>query len=452
MKLLLFCFSLIIPASLSAQESMNMEMLYHWQGGGNIASSAYGNTYNEVWGYAQNNREYAIIGTTEGTHFIDITELNEALEVDFIAGKQQGVGVVHRDYHTYNNYLYMVCQEGQSSLQIADLSYLPDSVHLIYDSDELLKGAHNIFIDTTQAVLYTVFTYRDDFNGVIRLQRIDISNPTSPELIEEFNTGPYIHDLYVDNGLALLNRGNTDMSIFDYNTTPASYIGSIDNYIGQGYNHSGYPTPEGDIYVMADETHGSPIKILDISDPTDIEVLATVSSGVNPNSIAHNQIVHQNKLYSAYYYDGIYVWSIENPQNPTLLGFYDTCTLWHQESFEGAWGVYPFLPSGNILVSDMQTGLWVFTLDQSVSVSETKSKNRLDIWPNPAKSVIHADISELGLCKYSVFSSTGREVLKGEKNLFKTLEINTESLSAGLYYLHLKTRKMDYFGRFIQTE
>ncbi len=344
----------------------------------------------------------------------------------------------------------MVCQEGESSLQIADLSYLPDSVHLVYDSNELLKGSHNIFIDTTQAILYTVFTYRDGVNGIIRMQRIDISNPEEPVIIDQSLTGPYIHDLYVDDGLALLNRGNTDMSIFDYNTSPAEFLGSIDNYPGQGYNHSGYPTPEGDIYVMADETHGSPIKILDISDPSDIQVLATVSSEVNELSIAHNQILHENKMYSAYYYDGVYVWSIEDPENPILLGFYDTSTIPHQTSYEGAWGVYPYLPSGRLLVSDMQTGLWVFELDATLGVTSMDKVEPLRLWPNPAESFIQIDNSTFqnGAC-YTIFDVAGKIVLTGNSASQNNLRIGTDGLENGLYTVTLQDQNVIQSAKFV---
>ena len=413
-----------------------MELIYHWDEGGTVSSSAWGNVYNEVWGYVQNDREYAIIGTTEGTHFLDITNASEPVEVDFVAGEQQGPIVVHRDYHNLDNYLYMVCQEGQSSLQIADLSYLPDSVHVVYDSDELLVGSHNIFIDTTQTVLYTVFTFVNGTNDLVRWQRIDISDPESPTLIDQSTSGPYIHDLYVDDGMAIMNRGNTDMAIYDFNQSPPQVLGTIDGYIGQGYNHSGYPTPDWNTYVMGDETHGSPIKVLDISDPTDIEVLSTVTSGVDELSIAHNQIVLDNKLYSAYYYDGIYVWSIEDPENPILLGFYDTSELPHQESYEGAWGVYPFLPSGHILVSDMQSGLWIFTLDPVLSTREGQDMVNLNIWPNPVSETLHLQ-SATKLKRYIITNISGKEVARGPMTSKGQIDVST--LDKGAYVIHVVT-------------
>ena len=45
--------------------------------------------------------------------------------------------------------IYIVCDEGNSStLQIIDISNLPNSVTTVYDSDSLFQKSHNIFIDT----------------------------------------------------------------------------------------------------------------------------------------------------------------------------------------------------------------------------------------------------------------------------------------------------------------
>ncbi len=437
-SLFVFYSTILFSLAGSAQDSLHMETLFHWDGSNAVGSQLYDNVYNEVWGYAQDGREYAIIGTSAGTHFFDITEPENGVEVDFVAGRQQGPVVVHRDYHNMGAHLYMVCQEGLSSLQIADLSYLPDSVHVVYDSDELIRGSHNIFIDTVQAKLFSGVTIRPGVNTIIRLQVLSLAEPLNPVVISQQTSGVYTHDMYVNDGRAILNQEFSGMAMYDFSNVPSIFLGSITNYPGVGYNHSGYPTPDGTIYAMADETHGSPIKILDISDPSDIQVLSTVSSGVDELSIAHNQIVHENKLYSAYYYDGIYVWSIEDPENPVLLGYYDTSILPHDDTYEGAWGVYPFLPSGNILVSDMQTGLWVFTLDATLATTFGSEKPAVKTWPNPVSEQLNFSISEnIDLKEYSIISMTGKQV--GSGVLEKPRQaINLSALASGIYILRLE--------------
>ena len=55
---------------------------------------------------------------------------------------------------------------------------------------------------------------------------------------------------------------------------------------------------------MQDENHGYDIKILDLSDFTNISVISVFNSGVDANSMAHNAIIKDNLLYVAYYHDG----------------------------------------------------------------------------------------------------------------------------------------------------
>ena len=68
----------------------------------------------------------------------------------------------------------------------------------------------------------------------------------------------------------------------------------------------------------------------------------------------------------------MYIFNIADPSNPFLAGFYDTEPnpsapySWH-----GAWGVYPLLPSGNVLVSDTKNGLFVLDVsDAFVGIEE----------------------------------------------------------------------------------
>jgi choice-of-anchor B domain-containing protein len=421
---------------------MNMSMLYNWTEEGLPSSAAWGNTYNEVWGHAADGREYAIIGTTMGTQFIDITDPSNPVEVDFVEGSATGPAIVHRDYHNMGEYLYVVCQEGASTLKVVDMSYLPDSVSVIYDSNEFFRGAHNIFIDTLQSRLYACFVVKTGVPGYLGLSIFDISNPSQPVLLEELFQNQDVHDMFVRDGIAYLNRGTSfGMQIWDFNELPGTMLGSITEYEGQGYNHSGYLTEDGQYYVMADETHGSPVKMLDVSDPTDIQVLSTVTSGVDELSIAHNQIIHDGVMYSAFYYDGIYAWNIEDPANPVLLGYYDTSTVPHRASFEGAWGVYPFLPSGNILVSDMQSGLWVFGLDGVTGIGESLvSIPEISVWPNPTTDYLSFNLKELG-AEYRIFNIHGQKIASGNISQLST-RLDVSNLASGIYTLFVSKEGM----------
>jgi hypothetical protein len=102
------------------------------------------------------------------------------------------------------------------------------------------------------------------------------------------------------------------------------------------------------------------MKVLDVSDPTDINVLSTFASQVDPMSIVHNPVFRGDYLFSAHYHDGLYIHDLSDPLNPTYVAHYKTYLPTDHTSYRGAWGVYPRLPSGLIIVSDMQYGLFVF--------------------------------------------------------------------------------------------
>jgi hypothetical protein len=99
MKKTLILFLTITTIICSAQQ--NATQLFNWQDTTLVGSWAYDNTYNECWGFEVNNREIAVIGSTAGTHFFDITDPVNSIEIAFVEGAYTGQGVIHRDYHDF---------------------------------------------------------------------------------------------------------------------------------------------------------------------------------------------------------------------------------------------------------------------------------------------------------------------------------------------------------------
>ena len=262
------CFFSILSFS-----QLNSTLLFHWDDSTIIGSSAYSNAYNECWGFKVNNTEIAVIGSTEGTHFFNVTDPQNSTEVAFVAGAYTGSGVVHRDYHDFQGYLYIVCDEGwsTSTLQIVDISNLPTSVNVVYDSDSLFNTSHNIFIDTATAKLYACAS-----NSAMDIYSLHI--PTLPNLIYSYNDVGHVHDAYVINDTAFLNCGNDGLRIVDFHYLDLAggmawvELASFTSYPDAGYNHSGWLSDDGTIYVMQDENHGYDVKILDVSDFNNITV------------------------------------------------------------------------------------------------------------------------------------------------------------------------------------
>ena len=424
--------TVIALISISAKAQQTGTLLYNWQDTNLVGSWAYNNTYNECWGLEVNGSEIAIIGSTDGTHFFDVTDPTNATQIAYVAGVYQGGGVIHRDYHDFQGYLYVVCDEGSSStLQIIDISTLPDSVTTVYDSNALFTKSHNIYIDTATAKLYACASNT-------AMDVYDLHTPTAPELIYSYNGVGHVHDAFVRNDSAYLNCGNDGFRIFDFSTVnqmgdQPTLLGTLTSYPDAGYNHSGWLSDDGTVYVMQDENHGYDVKLLDVSDFNNISVLSTFSSGVDSQSMAHNGIIKGDNLYIPYYHDGLRVFDISDPTNPIQTWEYDTYAPLSHASYKGAWGVYPYLPSGNIIVSDMQTGLYIIDITSgTTSIIETSISN--NIYPNPAKSQFIIENNSAD--NLNLFNSLGAEVMS--KKLYNNqTTINRGDLANGLYFYSL---------------
>jgi choice-of-anchor B domain-containing protein len=451
---------LLIAAGVFAQDSLNVSLLYHWEDPTLLPSSDFNNTYNEVWGFEQGGRHYAVIGSTLGTHFFDVTDAQNTVYIDVVPGASQGVHVVHRDYHDYEGYLYTVCDEGNSTMQIIDLQYLPDSLEVVYDDNNLLDRAHNIYIDTATAKMYAC--------GSNELEVYSLANPVSPTLLVncEFdipwwsNMIGYVHDVFARNDTVYCNAGEEGWYIVDFSTpTSPVVLAGMPFYALQGYNHSGWLSDDGNTYIMADENHSLDMKSWDVSDLAAVTLLDTFSAGSHPDAIPHNQVIQGDYLYVSGYYDGLYIFDISDPSNITTTGYYDTSTEINTGGgYEGAWGVYPFLP-GKILVSDMQNGLYVFD-----AASATVGVNNLDIpstnfriYPNPFKEniVIQYNGPNKRYFEYEVLDISGKVITSGNQKVSSmgTVQVHFDNnLSKGIYLVRIQSDGYVQTEKLIKTE
>jgi choice-of-anchor B domain-containing protein len=404
--------------------------------------------YNEVWGFAMNDREYAVLGSTSGMHFIDVTNPAEPQQVALIPGTSAGPNIIHRDFKDFNGYLYCVADEGNAAtLQIIDLQNLPDTAVQVYASNEFVITAHNLFIDTSQSRLYLLGAQ----NKTILL---DISNPEAPALLGTYpNTSyylPYVHDAYIRNHIGIMNCGFDGLWVVDF-ANPANPVtlGTMTSYAGAGYNHSGWLSDDGKYYYLCDETHGSPVKVVDMSDYSNLKIVATMDPASAPTQIPHNALLRDDKLYLSYYYDGLQVFDISNPQSPQRIAMYDTYGGPDDDFYAGAWGVYPNLPSGHILISDIQSGLWVFApLSGTSSATGQPLSSAPDVYPNPARDEVFVSLpagSDAATpFRTSLYNAAGQVCLEDLANVGEQLlRLPVKGLAPGIYFLKI-TGKSSY--------
>ncbi|GLR19368.1 choice-of-anchor B family protein [Portibacter lacus] len=446
-----FCL-IVLVNTMSFSQAKEGTLLANWKVDSLVGSSQYDNIYNEVWGLSVNGHEYGVIGSTAGIHFINVDDPKNPVEDFFVQGASYGPHIIHRDFHDYKGYLYAVSDEDigtiKASLQIIDISELPDTVKLVYQDDEHIRKAHNIFIDTSQARLYS-FANKGGDDQYAPLRAYDISNPLDPVQLGEFRFGidgvsvGHYHDGFIRDHIAYLNAGFDGLVIVDLtdpeNPEVLSQLQGTD-YPESGYNHSGWLSDDGQYYFMGDETWGTAMKVFDVSDPRNIVLSNTFDAGNDSEfSIAHNQIVYCNYLFTSYYYDGLQVYNISDPTTPERVLYYPTSTLSPRQNYEGAWGIYPFLPSGNILVSDMQNGLFVIeNFDNYCASSSTDNEasinNQLHIVPNPSTGIFTIKSDQL-IHEIRIYGISGNLVFKiDDVNNFQS-EVSLEN--NGVYFAEI---------------
>ena len=434
MKILQIIFIILITSFNTIKSQNDLEVLFQWSDESISDQNWVGCAYNEIWGVAKNGHEFAIIGSTQGTHIFDITNPEDGYLAAYIEGADSSPAIVHRDFHDYNGYLYAVADEGESTLQIIDMANMPTSFNVVYDSDELIKRAHNIFIDSDNAIMYVCGgRVMGEWN---ELSLFSLEEPQNPIFLKKFDDVGYVHDIYVKNNIGYLNAGDNGLFIVDFsNTLSPQIIGSLTEYPDKGYNHSGWLDSSGNTYIFADENHGYEMKICDVSNPNEINVNTTFLSNVDSESIAHNLIIKDNYVYVSHYHDGLYIWDISDPSNPVVAGSFDTYLPEDHSSYRGAWGVYPLLPSGNILVSDMQAGLFVLSPLQNQNSNLNDIENNILIFPNPF-------VDEINIKTTNLKSGYWMEIVNiNGKIIFK------QEISNGNYKIPKKLKSGVYFAR-----
>ena len=305
--------------------------------------------YNDCWGYTANGREYALLGVKNGTSIIDITETDNPVEIAFIASSRSA----WKDIKTYQTYAYVVNETG-GGLQIIGLSDLPNSATLAATYTGL-STSHNIFIDEQNGMLYA----EGGTTNPVRI--LSLANPESPIEISSF--GKECHDIYVQDNRAYISEGNRGaIGIYDV-TDPAAPSLLQQIYIPlAGYVHNAWLTEDGNYLMSTEETQNKTVKLWDIRDLSNISIS---DDYLGPNSFAHNAHIKGNYAYISHYASGLRIVDLSDPKNITEVGSFDT---------KDAWGAFPFFPSGKILISDIDEGLYVVRFDDPNRASELSTK------------------------------------------------------------------------------
>ncbi|MBC8046614.1 MAG: choice-of-anchor B family protein [Fimbriimonadaceae bacterium] len=300
--------------------------------------------------------EYALIGTYNATSIVDITDPTAPVELFYVPGP---LGI-WREMKTYNHHAY-ITNETDSGLQIIDLTNLPLSVessYLKFAGGDSLNSAHTIYIDEN-GLAYLFGANTDSGGATILDLNID---PVNPPKVGSYD-GNYIHDGFV--------RGDTLWAGFIYTgkvgvvdvsdkTSPVLLAEQLTPF---AFTHNCWLSDDGNFLFTTDERPGAFVAAYDVSDITDIKEVGRFQSHPGTEVIPHNVYWLNNYLVIAYYRDGVIIVDATKPDNMIQVGNYDTSPFEPAGLFNGCWGVDPYLPSGNIIASDIEEGLFILQPD-----------------------------------------------------------------------------------------
>ena len=333
---------------------------------------------NDCWGYTSpSGREYAIMGLNNGTGFAEVTNPGNAQFIAFHSGPTS----LWRDMKVFGHYAYVV-SEGGGGIQIFDLSQIDAGVVTLAGQQTAggTAASHNVAIDEVSGYLYRC---GGGSNG-LRIYDLN-ADPVNPPQVGSWSDR-YVHDAQIvtftegpNAGRQIAfcfggyNGGSTETGIDILDVTNKSAIVNIARlqYPQAAYCHQGWLSSDGSILFTLDEQDeinfgvSSRIHLVDVSNLASPIYLGP-STNENP-ATTHNAYVVGDRLFSANYRSGVRVYDISSPSEPAEVAMFDTYPGSDANGYNGCWSVFPYFPSGTVIASDMQRGLFVVRLEPQVA-------------------------------------------------------------------------------------
>ncbi|HVS62652.1 MAG TPA: choice-of-anchor B family protein [Thermoanaerobaculia bacterium] len=338
-------------------------------GGGDVSG-------NDVWGWSDpaTGREYALMGLSDGLSFVDVTDATSPRVVGWMPSESEPR--IWRDVKTYRNRAYVVADRVPHGMQVFDLRRLrgrsegavalpPDTVYREFGP------AHNLAIDVASGFAYAVGT--DTCEGGLHI--VDIRAPESPTFAGCFADDGYTHDAQCVRydgpdgryrGREICFAANEDsLTIVDVTDKSTPRMLARTAYPGVAYTHQAWLTEDSRFLLVddeGDERRDEELTRTYVLDVRDLEKPVLV--GIHRGSTAatdHNQYVHRGYVFQANYRAGLRILDLAEVARGRLpeAAFFDIEPADDASDLNGAWSVYPFLPSGNVLISGTGQGLVV---------------------------------------------------------------------------------------------
>jgi choice-of-anchor B domain-containing protein len=322
---------------------------------------------NDIWGWVDpvSLNEYALVGLNDGFSCVNVSDPTNPIEEFYIPD----MNTTWRDVKTWGNYAYITADvTANVGLLIVDLTDMSGNTYWHVTnftnpnngSSVEFTIAHNLYIDEN-GICY-IFgagsnTGSNPSDGAIFLDVA--SNAINPVYLGEWDD-EYIHDGMVRGDTmyaGCINIG--DLYVVDVSNKSNPFVLGT-HQTPNAFTHNAWVSDDGNYVFTTDEKPDSYIGSYDISDISNIQEIDRIQSNPESNSIPHNTHVDGNFLVTSWYRDGTTVHDISNPHNLVQVAYYDSYTgspsnQYQGDGFDGCWGTYPFLPSGIIISSDINS-------------------------------------------------------------------------------------------------
>lgn len=350
-----------------------------------------GTNLNDNWGWTDptTGREYALVGRTDGTSFVDVTEPLRPRYLGDLPLTRGATPNVWRDMKVYKDHVFIVADgAGPHGVQVFDLTRLRNvRTPQTFTEDahyDRVGSAHNIVMNEETGFAYAVGVSGSGETCGGGLHMIDVRQPKNPTFAGCFsdprtgNAGTgYSHDaqcvVYRGPDAQYSGReicvgsNETAISIADVTDKANPKALSRASYPAVGYAHQGWLSNDQRYFYLGDEldegngvgeaAKGTRTLIFDLADLDD-PVLVKEWIGTTP-ATDHNMYIKGNRMYQANYQAGLRILDISDPINPREVGYLDTTPSGTTAQMSGAWSNYPYFRSGTIVVTSVGEGLFL---------------------------------------------------------------------------------------------
>ncbi len=349
---------------------------------------------NDVWGWtdSESGREFALAGRSNGMSFVEVTDPENPVYLGDLPMTEGANAAAWRDMKVFQNYVYIVADgSGQHGMQVFDLNRLLDidepqtfEVDAFYGE---IGSAHNIVINEDTGFAYAVGVNSGGETCGGGLHMIDINDPLNPTFVGCFGhegtgragTG-YSHDAQCviyegpdteHAGKEICFGGNeTAVSIADVSDKDNPIALSTAEYPNAGYTHQGWLTDDHEFFYVNDEldevsgeqsrTRTMIFDVRDLDDPILVQEMMGTTAASD-----HNLYVQGNYMYQSNYSAGLRILDVSDPENPVEVAYFDVNPVGDNEAgFNGTWSNYPYFESGTILVTGIESGLFMLKKQQ----------------------------------------------------------------------------------------